>query len=674
MSVRSVRIAYAIPPLLGLLLGFLGLVQVSEDGLVGVSSVVTAASETGAASNADVARSLERVANDHDATIARVVADPRTPTTRRVALVTDAPATAGSTWLDGGYRDFTHSMTTRIRPMADLVHYDTAGPYDVLGDDDARQATIDALVAVGFSVTVESRPVSARLGITGGLNGNWALIASVLLGCGALCLLGTIGAPRRSAVHRLNGRSVVSVVLIEMTEIRVAPAVLAVVTPLAAIVLWSYNRFASLPVLASSVSAFCIVLLLPIVAVHIAGTVMACRVPIATAVRGTRPSGFLVGTAQVARAPAVALLITATSALVGSVAVIGSGSADRDLRAAGEAVQLWVTPDPRPGSGSQDYWNRIGAFAGQALADGDALLAATSEIGGGHGGTSTPVLFVDGTYLRHQQLYAADRSRITASDGQIDVWLPSGSDASRTALVRGLRDWELRDASARQRATIGGGELAASAVYSYPGDASTAAWLDDAVVVVPDPRAVFTADQLGSWLSTGDVVFASSRAAERAVADSGLRREFSAVVAVGQDAAERARHAATAVRTDTAALVGAFAVVVLLGAVGTAAHRRRHGRALFARFAAGWSFVRSNIALLVVEAVLLMMALTLVVNRWWDRRPDGTGQVSALDPIARSAGTAGVLTAGLVIAIAAIDVGLIVWTARRARTTRGRES
>ena len=255
------------------------------------------------------------------------------------------------------------------------------------------------------------------------------------------------------------------------------------------------------------------------------------------------------------------------------------------------------------------------------------------------------------------------------------MWLPSGSDASRTALVRGLRDWELRDASARQRATIGGGELAASAVYSYPGDASTAAWLDDAVVVVvPDPRAVFTADQLGSWLSTGDVVFASSRAAERAVADSGLRREFSAVVAVGQDAAERARHAATAVRTDTAALVGAFAVVVLLGAVGTTAHRRRHGRALFARFAAGRSFVRSNIALLVVEAVLLMMALTLVINRWWDRRPDGTGLVSALDPIARSAGTAGVLAAGLVIAIAAIDVGLIVWTARRACTTRGRES
>ena len=79
MSVRSVRIAYAIPPLLGLLLGFLGLVQVSEDGLVGVSSVVTAASETGVASNARLARSLERVANDHDATIARVVADPRQP-------------------------------------------------------------------------------------------------------------------------------------------------------------------------------------------------------------------------------------------------------------------------------------------------------------------------------------------------------------------------------------------------------------------------------------------------------------------------------------------------------------------------------------------------------------------------------------------------------------------
>ncbi|BDZ49764.1 hypothetical protein GCM10025867_20050 [Frondihabitans sucicola] len=245
----------------------------------------------------------------------------------------------------------------------------------------------------------------------------------------------------------------------------------------------------------------------------------------------------------------------------------------------------------------------------------------------------------------------------------------------RDRLVRSLTRWELRGASKLQRREIGGGRLRDEDVYVYPGDSGVESSLSDAiVVVVPNPSAVFSADQLGSWLSTGDVVFTSARVADRAIATSDVHDQFSAVVAVGQDAAERARHAGTAVRVTIAALVAAVVVVVLLSLLATTAHRRRHGRALFARTAAGHSFARVNVGVLVAEAAVLAVGAVSTVNAWWDRHPDGTGRTSVLDPIARSAATGGLEAGGAVIVLAAVGTAVIAWTSLRTERTRGNEA
>lgn len=675
MSIRSVRIAYVIPPLLGVLLGFLGLVQVSEDGLIGVASVVTASSQSGAQSNARVSRSLERVAADQDATIARVVADAREPSRKRVSLVTGAPSTSGRAWLDGDYRDFAPRMTTRIQPMSQLVHYDTAGRYAIIGDDAARRAVVDALTAAGFSVTSETIPITARFGISDGLDGAWALIAPMLLGCMVLCLVGTVGNPRRAAVQRLGGRSATSVVRRELSEVRVTIAVAAASVPLVAVAAWFYNGAAFIGTLGVAATVFCVALTVPVIIVHASGTILSCRMSIAAAIRGTRPSNALVIAAHIARVPALALFIGASFTAVGSFAVASSGDAERELRAAGEAVQLWVTPEPRQDRQSSAYWNRIGEFTGRALDDDDALLAAAVEVRTDSGRATSPVLFVDRAYLCAHPLHDAEGSEINADPGRVTVWLPQESQIDRDRLVSNLWDWELRDAPRGERAETGGGSLAESEVYTYPGDDSVSAWLDDAaVVVVPDPTEVFSADQLGSWLSTGDIVFTSDAAAQRSIRASDLGGEFSAVVAVGQNAADRVQHATTQATIDFAALLGAGAVVALIGALAATAHTRRNGRALFTRFASGASFVRSNAGPLTVEVALIAIAGILVVNTWLDRRPDGTGQISSLDPIARSAGTAGVLAGGLVLAIVVINVTVLAWNTRRAVRTRGRES
>lgn len=255
------------------------------------------------------------------------------------------------------------------------------------------------------------------------------------------------------------------------------------------------------------------------------------------------------------------------------------------------------------------------------------------------------------------------------------MWIPADSDLSRERLVEGLTEWQLRDAPDALLEHVTGGTLARQQVYSYPDDPSSRAWLDDAViVVVPTPTDVFSADELGSWLSTGDVVFATRTAAERSIGASGLRAEFSAVVAVGQSAAEQARHAATTVAIGTGTLVSTLAVSVMLGMVATIAHRRRHGRALFAKFTSGVSPVRTDAGLLAIEAGLLSISVIAVVNTWWSQRPDGSGLRSALDPVAQSAGVAAALALVTLAAVSATSLVVMAVTARSTARNRGNGS
>ncbi|MBF4596448.1 hypothetical protein ITJ50_10065 [Curtobacterium sp. VKM Ac-2889] len=674
MNIRSVTLAYLVPPLLASVLGFVGLVQVSEAGIVGASSMVTAAAGAETGSNQRVATALEQVAEAEHATIARMVADRAAPTTRRVALVTDAPSSRGAGWLLDGYEDFTRSMVTTVRPMSELDQFDPTGSYSVFGDDDARRATVRALADAGYEVSVERVPLLQRIGVTDGLDQTLALVGALVSGCVALCLMTTVGAPRRSAVRRLHGDTTAAIVIQELAELRTAVLVTAIGVPVAAIGLWFYNGLASAATLAVAISAFCVGLLVPVVVAHTMGTVVACRQPLVGALRGARPAGALLLVAQIARVPALLVLVAAVFELTGAVTTARQGTAERDLRAAGETVQLWVTPDPRPVE-EQAYWDSIGDFAGGALERRDAFLAAAVEVSSGSGKSTVPALVVDQGYLDLQDVRSEDGARITTDGAEIAVWMPADSGLSRERLVEGLTEWQLRDAPAALLEHVTGGTLARQQVYSYPDDASSRAWLEDAViVVVPTPGDVFSADELGSWLSTGDVVFTSRAAAERSIGASGLRTEFSAVVAVGQSAAEQARHAAMTVAIGTGTLVSTLAVSVMLGMVATIAHRRRHGRAMFAKFTSGVSPVRTDAGLLTIEAGLVSIAVIAVVNTWWSQRPDGSGLRSALDPVVQSAGVAAALALVTLAAVSATSLVVMAVTARMTARNRGNGS
>ena len=678
MSLRPVGVAYAIPPILAFLLACIGLAVVSEAGVVGASSTVTAVAGSTPASNGRVADALREAAEQTDSTIVRTIADRERPGSRRTALVTDVPGTAGHAWLRDGYTDFRPGIETRVRPITALVDHDPVGTYDVFGDPGARLAVTAALAEVGYEATSVTTSFPDRVGLGAGPAGTAGLVAALCSGCVALCLVDTLGSPRRTAVRRTHGWSRGAVLRSELAEVRVAGSVVLVGVPVVLLGLWLTGRTTWAPTLAVSSGAIGAVLLVPVVLAHVTGSVLAYRRPMTTALRGARPSSTVVVLAHLVRVPVLLLLVSAVFDLTGAVTTLRSGTAERDLRAAGAAVQLWVTPDPRPVE-TQQYWDRIGGFAATALDGHGALLAAPTEVSSGQGTATVPALFVDPEYLRLQDVRADDGSRLADDDGsrladdaEISVWLPPRGDLDADAVLAGLRAWELRGAgAAADRAEVG--HLRSDELYTYPGDTSSTAWLRGAVlVVVRDPAAVFTPDQLGSWTSTGDVLFRSRADAERAIRDSALGAEFSAVVDVGEAAADEARAALLDAGVGAAAVLSDLVVAAVLACAAAVVTRRRHGRARFLASSLGQHPFSADRGLLLAEAALAAVAVLGTAAEWAGRRPDGAGRTAALDPVAAAAPTAAALAGAAVVLVAGASWVAVIVTGSRNDRARGR--
>ncbi|WP_152998059.1 hypothetical protein [Curtobacterium luteum] len=109
-----------------------------------------------------------------------------------------------------------------------------------------------------------------------------------------------------------------------------------------------------------------------------------------------------------------------------------------------------------------------------------------------------------------------------------------------------------------------------------------------------------------------------------------------------------------------------------VGAIAATTHRKRHGRRMFVRIAAGDAWARVNAGPLVVEAVVLAAAAVVIANTWWAGRPDGSGRISTLDPVARSTDAAGLIAAVAVIALCATQFAVIAWSTSVTTRKRGR--
>lgn len=673
MRSRALRLVYAIPPVLAFVLAFVGLAETDETGVVGATSSGTVSLDGAARSNRIIAGAIARVAGEHHATVVRMVADRADPIGRRTALVTGAPGTLGERWLHDGYPDFSRTVATRVRPMSDLDRVDPTGTYELFGDEAARRDLVRAFTSAGYGAKIESTPFLGRLGIGATVDGTAGLVGVLVLGSATACLVATVGSPRRCAVRRLHGQSTVRILRQELGALRTSAVVAVVGAPIVAVGIALVNGAAQWPSLVDASAVLCTALLTPVVLAHATGVFLACRRHLPDALHGSRPPGGVIALAHAARLAATLLLVSAVTGLVGAETVARTSGTERDLRAAGTAVQLWITPDPRPVE-SQGYWDRLGRFAGRALQDHDALLSALREVSTGEGGAGVSALFVDAEYLRLQDVRAADGTRVRAG-ATPTVWLPERSRLDPDALVKALTDWDLRDAPAAATRDITVGYLGTPELWTYPDGGWVRGWVDDAVmVVVPTPATTFSPDQLGSWLSTSDVVFRDRAHAERAIHAAGVESEISAVVDVGQAAAETARDARRTVAAQSAAVVSGAVVAVALAVLATTAHRRRHGRARFAKTVAGVHPVRADADLLAVELASVAIAVVAAGVAWSRLRPDASWQVSTLNPLTQAAAPAALLAITAAVVVSIMSSMIVLGTGRRADRSRGDEA
>lgn len=666
---RTVRAAYTVAPVLACLIAFLGLFVADQDGSVGQSFSITAVGGAGSANNARVADALESSALRSRATLVRIVTDRSEPSRRRTLLVTTAPGSMGAEWLAHGYPDFTRSMTTRVRPMSDLDRYDATADYQVIGNQRSAAGFAETMRRAVFEVKTTAVPTTVHQVLGTGLTDLIALVLVSSLGCASLCVVSTAGAPRRFALRRMAGHRRHIAAALDLVAVRASVVAAVVVAgPIGAALSW-YNGLARVGELAACAGAASVVLLAPVVVAHGIGAGIAARVPIAVAVRGRRPAGSTVVLIVLARIPAMLLLVVSCFDLVSSSAVVESGGAARDVRAAGSAAQLWITAEPHPEIATQQYWNRFGRFAGAQLAHGGAFLSAVGELGGP--GEPVPVLFVDSGYLRHHPLTASDGTSIERAETPV-VWLSSERRARRGAIVDEVRAWSLGGRAHE----VGSATLADhTRVYTYPGDDTVTSWLDDpVVVVVPDPAAVFTEDQLGSWLSSGDIVFEDAARAQEALGRADLAAEVSAVVGVGQEAAERARAAAVDQRVDAGVFLAAATIAALVAVLAAVVQRRRFGQGVFARFAAGWSPWRADRSMLLGEVAFLLLACCAAGKEAWDRGVGHVGLNAATDPRSVSTMCAPAFAVSAALVVCCISVIAIRVTAQRTVRAHGRET
>ena len=234
---------------------------------------------------------------------------------------------------------------------------------------------------------MERVPLLQRIGVTDGFGSRrWPWSEHSSSGCVALCLMRTLGAPRRSAVRRLHGDTTAAIVVQELAELRGTPCSSSPsAAPVAAIGLWFLQRarVGGDPRRRES-SVFCTGLLAPVVAAHTIGTVLACRQPLAGALRGARPVG---------RAPARRTDRTGARAAAARRGRLRTdrvplrpsrqGTAERDLRAAGRNRPALGHPGSPPGRGAGSTGTASERFAGGALERRDAFLAAAVEVSSG---------------------------------------------------------------------------------------------------------------------------------------------------------------------------------------------------------------------------------------------------------------------------------------------------
>lgn len=627
----------------------------------------------------EVARTVQKVADDYDTAIGDIILDVHEPDTRvHMYLAVSDSDSRYADWLREGYPSFSNDFSIETHPISDLGEVGPKGNYLVFGPQEAESALREALAEQGLTEAPGTVVTELSDLLFGGTLVNVAAVA--LLAAVTAVGAGVLLASRDYAVKRLQGHSYAAILRDDLVKVGL---LYTLVLPTAAVIvlglLQAYNGWNQIGFYLQLAGAFLGALIVVCLLVHAAVLGLVHATGILPALKGRLPVRSTAVAIYLVRVPVLLLTLTIATGLV-------TAAQDAREQRAGLEVYEQYGDASSPALSSNYGWDpqevdeALGPWLREADADGDMVLASGAEPrdllpaapDGKVPEMDSPILIVNDTYLDEQDVRAPSGESYQAGK-TVRIIVPESASVPRDELVQGIREGLLgvngvpgRDlgievvpaADGQTHFTYGVGSLL-DPLRNLP------LMRDPVLVALPNGRALSDTGYV-DYMTSGETVFPDPQVIEEFRAESPQASRYISMVKKLTTSAAR-DYAATLVqlRTETFSLVGASAVLVLTAMAACIIHVRTRAQAIFARHISGWTFLAVHRRLLTVEAVIA------VVFTGWSTWDTLKALALARDPMASVVyrgtvmGTEPFFAAGIAAASLAVTVAALVFFHRR---------
>ncbi|MEU3230015.1 bacteriocin-associated integral membrane family protein [Nocardiopsis alba] len=623
MPDRTLTFAYTACAVFAVVIAFL-LATTAERTLFVLedSPVVWITENDGSHDTDEVAATVQRVADEHDAAIGYAIADVREPTTRiHLYLAVSDPDSRHAAWSEEGYPTFGRGFTIDTHPIADFGDVGPNGHYLVLDAPEAEEALRTELAALGLHEAPGAQATRMWHYFTGGHLFHLLMVA--LLGTVTAAGAGVLLGSRDYGVMRLQGRSYPSILGHDLLRTARSTAVALAVIVLGTLVfLGWYNEWNQLGFYSRTALLFLGALTVPCLLVHAATLALVHTTRILPSLKGRLPLKATTTAIYLVRAPSLILALI----ILGGVASYSQNV--RDLETALELhEEQGETSFP---SLSANYgWaddeavdEELGPWLREVDASGDMVLAVhgypllstpydprPSEAAS----PEPPLLIVNDTYLAEQEVLSPTGEPY-GPDEDVRVLVPENATLDTEELVEAVRSqWvEASDASDDALEIEVLPAAAEQTLFTYSAKRSDAPrpylpLLYEPVVVVLPNGGVLSDGSYVSHMTRGSTIFPDP---EVVVEYRDRVPEASRYLAMVETLStstrdELARHLIV-LRGELFNLVGVAVVLLLTAMAACVVHVRTRAQEIFVRHISGWTFLATHRRLLFVEGALAL--------------------------------------------------------------------
>ncbi|MFC0116126.1 hypothetical protein [Kibdelosporangium aridum] len=513
-------------------------------------------------------------------------------------------------WLHDGYRDFTRSVTTHVRPFADLGAQEPVGSYVVFGDYAKAVELGEFFSTQGMRVNERADRWSLALIDRAVQDQQSSVLKMMVLVSVAVAAAGVLLGARAYGVKRLQGFGYGGLLL---SDLRRATtywlAAGALVLEVAAGFLAIYNGLASFGIYLLTTFVISCVLAIVAIGTHALALALLMQLRVLAAVKGELPARTASAAAYLLQAvTVVATVVLAERAIETGLDLKRRADVSAAYTQLGSTSRIGVG-NVKSAAGFTEASSVVGAWL-RAEEQANHLVLAGREIVQDAGALrGRDLMYVNENFLHAQPIRLADGTRVT-TDGPA-LLIPADLWDHRDEMVR-LLPSNLTTVDFKRAETAVGQE-----VFTYTSeidgpvapsqvDKDHSFAKDPIVVFLPSRSGLITVDNLVAFATQGRVLFPNPQTVADAVAADPELRRF--VVSATPAAAEAAEERTDALRDFRLALFGVGAGVLVLFVSGIGAvliHTRRNAQLIFARHVSGWRFITTHRMLLAFEAVVL---------------------------------------------------------------------